>query len=61
MKSQLNHGEIDLSADSPVLTCKIFFQNTVYQKTMSDSDDIEKHIKIALPVLIFSKHNQKKR
>ena len=28
---------------------------------MSDSDDIEKHIKIALPVLIFSKHNQKKR
>ena len=27
---------------------------------MSDSDDIEKHIKIALPVLIFSKHNQRK-
>ena len=25
------------------------------------NDDIEKHIKIALHVLIFSKHNQKKR
>ena len=61
MKSQLHHGEIDLSADSPVLTCKIFFSEYSLPKTMSDSDDIEKHIKIALPVLIFSKHNQKKR
>ena len=25
------------------------------------SDDIEKHVTIALHVLIFSKHNQKKR